>query len=418
MLPRPKTAEPSETMATEFFFTDICRASSGLFARWSAATPTPGVYQSEKSPFFESFTRAAVSTSAPCFLNAAMIFFGSIASKIRRTVYYTGVKQDDPIEKHFTRLKPEQKRALHKLRIRTVRDLLYHFPSRYERSGPSSTIAGTTAGAEVTLYGTIRKPDVRKTWKSRRPVAEAWLEDATGKMKMMWFSQPYIAKSLHDGMVVKVSGRVSGQGSKAYLANPEIDRSPVVPDAHDTLFSPEGRTADVLASLYPIYPESQGISSLWFTHNIRKVVETGAHEKLVDPVPKEILQKFNLPSLSSAIVFAHMPRSREDATAARKRFAFEEIFSLQLAVQQRRGAAAREHALPVSMNRKALHDFVESFPFPATAAQTRAIEQIIADFEKPHPMMRLLEGAVGSGKTAVAAATAYLVATSLPKGRI
>jgi len=332
--------------------------------------------------------------------------------------YTNYVNATDTIEQHFTRLKPEQKRALHKLGIRTIRDLLYHFPSRYESSGQVGTIAGILAGADVTLYGTIRKPDVRKTWKSRRPVAEAWLEDATGKMKMMWFSQPYIAKSLHDGMVVKVSGRVSGQGSKAYLANPEIDRSPVVPDAHDTLFSPEGRTADVLASLYPIYPESQGISSLWFTHNIRKVVETGAHEKLVDPVPKEILQKFNLPSLSSAIVFAHMPRSREDATAARKRFAFEEIFSLQLAVQQRRGAAAREHALPVSMNRKALHDFVESFPFPATAAQTRAIEQIIADFEKPHPMMRLLEGDVGSGKTAVAAATAYLVATSLPKGRI
>src|SRR3989344_2726416 len=274
MLPRPKTAEPSETMATEFFFTDICRASSGLFARWSAATPTPGVYQSEKSPFFESFTRAAVSTSAPCFLNAAMIFFGSIASKIRRTVYYTGVKQDDPIEKHFTRLKPEQKRALHKLRIRTIRDLLYHFPSRYERSGPSSTIAGTTAGAEVTLYGTIRKPDVRKTWKSRRPVAEAWLEDASGKIKMMWFSQPYIAKTLHDGMVVKVSGRVSGrtsgEGAKMYLANPQIDRTPLNPEeVNENLFHPTTTYNLPPTTLYPIYPESQGISSLWFLHAMR-----------------------------------------------------------------------------------------------------------------------------------------------------
>ena len=131
---------------------------------------------------------------------------------------------EDTIDKHFTRLLPEQKRALAKLGIRTIRDLLYHIPSRYESSGPSATIAGVIAGAEVTLYGTVRKPDVRKTWKSRRPVAEAWLEDASGKIKMLWFSQPYIAKTLHDGMVVKVSGRVAGSGTKVYLANPAIDR--------------------------------------------------------------------------------------------------------------------------------------------------------------------------------------------------
>jgi ATP-dependent DNA helicase RecG len=87
-------------------------------------------------------------------------------------------------------------------------------------------------------------------------------------------------------------------------------------------------------------------------------------------------------------------------------------------MQKRRRALLAEKALPVSVNRKSLNDFVESFPFPATAAQMNAIETIVSDFEKPHPMLRLLEGDVGSGKTAVAAATAYLVATSLPAGRI
>src|SRR3989344_8356600 len=140
------------------------------------------------------------------------------------------------IETIFTRLRPEQKRALRKLGIHTIRDLLYHFPARYESSGDVGTTAGVSAGAEVTLYGTVRKPDIRKTWKSRRPIAEAYLEDASGKIKMMWFSQPYIAKTLYDGMVVKVSGRIAGGGAKRYLANPQIDRSPLMPDeAHDTL---------------------------------------------------------------------------------------------------------------------------------------------------------------------------------------
>jgi len=332
------------------------------------------------------------------------------------------VNADDPIEKHFTRLKPEQKKALHKLGIHTIRDLLYHFPSRYESSGQVGTIAGVSAGAEVTLYGTIRKPDIRKTWKTRRPIAEAWLEDASGKIKLMWFSQPYIAKTLADGMVVKVSGKVSGEGAKAYLANPTIDRTPVEPDAvHDTLFQQgrtlqQGSTFDTV--LYPIYPESQGISSLWFTHAIKKVFESHGHETLEDPLPSEILERYKLPSLASAIVFVHAPAKIADATAARKRFAFEEIFTLQLAVQQRRRTIVRQKALPVAVDRTALKNFVDSFPFPATKAQLNAIEHIVKDFEKAHPMMRLLEGDVGSGKTAVAAATAYLVATSTPTGRI
>ena len=324
---------------------------------------------------------------------------------------------EDTIDKHFIRLKPEQKRALHKLGIRTIRDLLYHFPARYESAGQTGTIAGVSAGAEVTLYGTVRKPDIRRTWKSRRPIAEAWLEDASGKIKMMWFSQPYIAKTLYDGMVVKVSGRVAGEGAKMYLANPAIDKTPITPeDIHDSLFAKSTETAE--KEFYPVYPESQGISSLWFLHAIRKVFETGVHERLDDPIPAEILEKYKLPSLSSALVFMHAPKKLSDATAARKRFAFEEVFALQVVMQKRRRTLVEQKALAVSVDRHALANFIASFPFPATSAQLRAINAIVADFEKMHPMLRLLEGDVGSGKTAVAAATAYLVATSKPTGRI
>jgi ATP-dependent DNA helicase RecG len=324
---------------------------------------------------------------------------------------------NDLIDKHFSRLKPDQKRALTKLGIRTIRDLLYHFPARYENAGPTGTITGLTPGSEVTLYGTVRKPDIRKTWKSRRPVAEAWLEDASGKIKMMWFSQPYIAKTLHDGMVVKVRGKVAGEGTKVYLANPDIDKSPLAPEEiHDSLFSKGTESPD--ESLHPVYSESKGVSSLWLSHAIRKVFEARVHEELIDPIPADILARYNLPTLSSALVFIHAPQKLPDATAARKRFAFEEVFALQIVMQQRRRTHLREEALPVAVDRKALADFIASFPFPATKAQLDAIDAIVSDFEQTHPMLRLLEGDVGSGKTAVAAATAYLVATSLPKGRI
>ena len=324
-----------------------------------------------------------------------------------------------PVTSEFTRLKPDQKSALTRLGISTIRDLLYHFPARYEASGPTGTVSAVETGSEVTLYGTIRKPVTKKAWKSKRPMAEAYLEDASGKIKIIWFSQPYIAKMLADGMVVKASGKIAGTGKNMYLANPEIDRSPVNPeDVHDTLFTKtDDATSIIEDALYAIYPESRGVSSLWFLHALKKVFESRIHETITDPIPADILERYNLPSLSTALVWIHAPKKKGDADAARKRFAFEEIFFIQLAMQRERLQSVQEKSLPITVDRKALDAFVASFPFPPTNAQKRSIESIVSDFEMAHPMRRLLEGDVGSGKTAVAAATAYLVATSYPPGR-
>lgn len=329
------------------------------------------------------------------------------------------MKPADLLTEHFTRLKPDQKKALERLGIRTVRDLLYHFPSRYEASGPTGTIGNVSPGSEVTLYGTIRKPEAKKAWKSKRPMAEAWLEDASGRIKLRWFSQPYIAKTLQDGMVVKASGKVTGTEGKVYLANPEIDRSPVPPeDVHESLFKQDEATPLIEDTLFAIYPESKGVSSLWLSHAVKRVFESGVHEILVDPIPKDMLDRYSLPTLQTALIWMHAPRKLPDAHAARKRFAFEEVLAIQLTTQRRRLEASKERALPVHADRNRLNEFIASFPFPPTEAQSLSIERIVSDFEKPHPMRRLLEGDVGSGKTAVAAATAYMVATSKPPGRV
>ncbi|MES2668724.1 MAG: ATP-dependent DNA helicase RecG [Patescibacteria group bacterium] len=330
------------------------------------------------------------------------------------------MKPEDLLSEHFTRLKPDQKRALEKLGIKTVLDLLYHFPARYEAAGPTGTIASVTAGSEVTLYGTIRKPEAKRGWKSKRPMGEAWLEDASGRMKLRWFSQPYIAKSLADGMVVKASGKIAGTGDKIYIANPEIDRSPLDPETiHDSLFTAtdELGTQILEDTLYAVYPESKGVSSLWFLHAVKRIFEAGVHERLTDPIPRDMLDRYTLPTLATALIWMHAPRKLPDAQAARKRFAFQEVLAIQLTTQRRRLEATHEKALPVDANREALRAFMDSFPFPPTDAQEKSIESIVADFEKPHPMRRLLEGDVGSGKTAVAAATAYMVANSRPPGR-
>ncbi|HVW82571.1 MAG TPA: ATP-dependent DNA helicase RecG [Candidatus Paceibacterota bacterium] len=317
----------------------------------------------------------------------------------------------DPLEKLFPKLKPEQRRALKRLKIATLHDLLYHFPSRYEAAGPSATIAGVAPGASATLYGVIRKPEARKSWKSRRPLAEAWLEDASGRIKLMWFSQPYIAKSLREGMAVKVSGRVAGSGSGAYLANPEVDRAPIDPEeAHASLFSPAPGPAPAPA-VFPVYPESEGISSLWFFHAIGKTLKALAGA-LADPLPPELLRRYRLPAFENALIYIHRPRRAGDAAAARKRFAFEQILALTLALEERRRTVRATRALELAPGAGLLEAFVASFPFPPTRAQRRAIAAIARDLARPVPMLRLLEGDVGSGKTAVAAAAAYLAAAA------
>ncbi|MDE1945330.1 MAG: hypothetical protein KGI03_03610, partial [Patescibacteria group bacterium] len=240
------------------------------------------------------------------------------------------MRPEDPIEKHFARLRPEQKKALAKLGIATIRDLLYHFPSRYERSGPSTQIATVGPGAEATLYGTIRKPETRKAWKSKRPLSEAWLEDESGRIKLMWFNQPYIAKTLADGMVVKVAGAVTGTAEKPYIANPAVEKS--AGQIHASLFHEGAADPEREVGLYPIYPESQGISSLWFLHAVKKALESLKADALEDPLPEDIRARYKLPALKAALLYIHAPRAPKDAEAAKKRFAFEEVFALQLAL--------------------------------------------------------------------------------------
>jgi ATP-dependent DNA helicase RecG len=320
--------------------------------------------------------------------------------------------QNDSITDHFRLLEP-QKRALARLGVKTVRDLLYHFPARYERSGDQKTVSGLEIGTDAILYGTIRKPETRKSWRSKRPMSEAWLEDGTGRVKLMWFNQPYIAKMLSDGAMVKVSGRVEGTTSK-YIANPEVEQVAALP------LGGEGSIFQVDESddeLFAVYAESKGVTSRWFRHAIDRLLKEGVHEAYEDPIPQDILKRYNLPSLGTALVWMHTPRTEKNAQAARKRMAFEEVFVIQIAKQRARKAHDAEPTLVIEGGRDKARAFIKRLPFAPTTGQEHAIDMILGDMAHPPAMSRLLEGDVGSGKTAVAAATAYTVVTSSPKNR-
>lgn len=309
------------------------------------------------------------------------------------------------------RLTPLQKTGLEKLGIVTTDDMLRYFPTRYTSTAEIKYIAELAQGEEVTVYGRVVSVKTSKGFKTKIPMTEAVIEDATGRVKCVWFHQAYISKMLAEGMMAKLSGRVEERKGILYLANPELVRTHELPlDAHGSLFKGD----ETGAVFYPVYPETRGITSRFLYHHIQKLFNRGVLKDIVDPIPKEILERYHLPKLATALVWIHAPQKTSDAEAARKRFAFEEVFMIQLARQQER-ARTKEHAgFIVEPDSDALADFVSRFPFKPTVSQTHALDEIFSDFKKGVPMARLLEGDVGSGKTFVAAAAAYTVATTAP----
>lgn len=313
------------------------------------------------------------------------------------------------------RVLDKQKKALKRLGIETIRDLLYHFPVRYSNMSSISSIAQSQHDELVTLYGVINNPKIKKTFKGGVPVAEAKLTDLeNNSIKVVWFNQAFVAKTLKDGQIVKLSGKISNGKYGKTLTNPEFEKLNTLPiDTGDSLFTKEG--GDTFDFGFPIYRESRGVTSKWIYHSIIKVLSSGILENLEDPLPVHLRETYKLPSLATALVWIHSPRSQANADAAKKRFAFEEIFFIQLRNQQRRYFHQQNFSYQLDVDPTMIKKFVDRFPFTPTDAQQSAVESILSDMSSDKPMSRLLEGDVGSGKTFVAAVAAYATIMNRPR---
>ena len=182
----------------------------------------------------------------------------------------------------------------------------------------------------------------------------------------------------------------------------------------DTVFGTQNDTAD---ELYAIYPESRGITSRWIRHAIQRILKKEVLDEISDPIPDNVLKKYNLPNIKTALVWIHTPKDKKDAESARKRFAFEEVFTIQTAKQQIRKANDLAPTYEIKNAKSLAKEFIKTLPFTPTKGQQNAINAILSDIEKAPSMSRLLEGDVGSGKTVVAATTAYTVVKTSPKDR-
>ncbi len=321
----------------------------------------------------------------------------------------------DTLSDHI-RILGTQREALLRLGIKTIEDLLYHFPTHYGDTASSRSIHNLIAGEDSVVFGTLNRLKTSKSFRTKMAMADGVLSDETGTIKCVWFNQPYIAKMVKEGSLVRIEGRVSKKrtGKELYFSNPKIEVIDKLPTSvGDSLFGEAGASH----TLYPVYPESRGITSHWIYHTLQKIFKSGVLDTVVDPLPQHIRDTYNLPSLTTALLWIHAPKKKSDAEVARKRFAFEEVFLIQLELQKEKKEWRKNPAFIIEPKSEIIESFIKRFPFTMTEAQKKSIGDILHDFKAGHAMGRLLEGDVGSGKTAVAATTTYATIMTRPRGQ-
>jgi len=283
--------------------------------------------------------------------------------------------------------------AFRRLGVKTVEDLLYHFPHRYDDYTRHKTIAELTFGEVETTVGTVS--DVR-TFGTRagRGGIEVLVSDSTGDLKVVFFNQPWLARQFQIGARLVLSGKVTADSRTGM-------RSMVGPD-----WQPYTEDELVHAGrLVPVHPLTRGLVERSARTLIKQVVDRAA-PLVEDHLPEAVRKRAGLLPLAQALAQMHFPDSKELLEQARRRIGFDEFLFIQLGVLQRKVLWQAERGYPMQINQAVHEEFLRQLPFALTGAQARALEEIFRDMSRPVPMARLLQGDVGSGKTAVAAATA------------
>ncbi len=313
----------------------------------------------------------------------------------------------------INRLTEIHKDGLQKLNLVTIQDILFHFPVRYSDLRDIVGSGQVSVGQPITIYGVMEKVAVRRSFKGHIPMTEARIADNTGTIRCVWFNQAYIGKMYPDGTKVKVAGIVQEDSRGFLLSNPSIERaSSVIPENAESLFQKSDSSNDDVTFLTPVYRETKGVSSNYLYTLLKKIVASNVLDDVADPIPETILKKLYLPTLRDALLYIHFPKNESLTIAARKRFAFEEIFYLQLKQYREKVEAKHSLAHTIVTPKKTTEQFIATFPFTPTESQLHAIDSILTDMARSEPMGRLLEGDVGSGKTFVAAVVAHAVINS------
>lgn len=294
------------------------------------------------------------------------------------------------------RIGPIYQRKLKRLGVKTVKDLFFHFPHRYEDFSNIIPVSNVKLNETCCIQGKILEIENTRTWRKKMSLTHVVVGDKTGAIKVIWYNQPYLIKTLKKGDSICLTGKMVLGKRDAYLNNPSYEKLGSLEDLTHT-----GR-------IVPVYPETEGLSSRWLRF-ILKPLLIHLKSKIKDPLPKEIIKKHKLLDIQKAIWQVHFPDSLNLAKKAQERFSFEGLFDISLFTLKARMIMASKKAPSIPIDLELVQRFVKSLSFKLTDAQKKSSWRILKDIEKPRPMNRLLEGDVGSGKTVVATMAALNV---------
>jgi len=283
-------------------------------------------------------------------------------------------------------------KKLENLGIKTVQDLLYYFPFRYDDFRKVVAIKDLQSDETVTVNGRINLIANRRSFKTRKIITEALVEDNTGSVRVVWFNQPFLTRVLKTGDNISLSGRVSADMLGAQFVSPVYEKITTKQNTHT-------------ARLVPIYSLTYGLTEKQLRFLISQVLSLA--DKLPEWLPEEILESEDLMPIGNAIRGAHFPTDEKDLSECLRRLKFDELFTLQLHSAIERERREKEKAPVVEFREREIKEFVGRLPFALTKTQKISAWEILGDLGKPHPMNRLLSGDVGSGKTVVAALAGY-----------
>ena len=276
----------------------------------------------------------------------------------------------------------------------TVGDLLHHYPRRYLVRGELSNIAELNEGDEVTILAEVYSATSRRLHARKGNILEVIVTDGSAKLSLTFFNQAWREKDLKVGKQGLFAGKVGVFNGKRQLAHPDYE---MIADGNDVDAAVEGFAGKYL----PMYPASAKLPSWKIAQCIELAV--GALDEVPDYLPESVREKYGYPTLHQALVQLHNPADLDSAEKARQRLTFDEAFMLQLLLLSRRKELKNLDAVARPAHPGGLLDAFDALlPFELTAGQRSVAAEIADDLSQPHPMHRLLQGEVGSGKTVVA----------------
>lgn len=277
---------------------------------------------------------------------------------------------------------------LNNLSIETIGDLLYHFPNYYKDSSNIGSLQTLSREQKKTVTATLTSiKNIRI--RNGKFIQNGIISDGETDIEVVWFNQYFLTKTLKPPVNLILSGKLNPKKIKPQLVSPDFE-----------IINDESKNQLHIGRIVPVYSLSSGIFQKWLRARIYHLIENiDLIEDLNDQLPSEIRKKYSLIELHDALEKIHFPKELKDIEEARERLGFDELLNIQKQLILQKLEKTQKRAVAIKIDPSSIFKITKKLPFELTPSQKTAIEEIHKDISKPHPMKRLLQGDVGSGKT-------------------